>query len=219
MQGFFRYWGLVFWTAFRHSSSLAQNVLFGLLVAGGLLAWLVPPIKAAMKRAELDMTGWEMAGMVLTTIFGVRLLLAPYWIYQEQAAKLAKQAQNLKNKLTKRAIREQIAKFIDEGRPFLLQMQRDHIVPSSAMTVRISYLLLLLLPAFGGCAELAKALRDESAEIASGQGRDCFVACHRVRRQCREEASICNQANEQCVQKCAGDLPPVPEPSSPALPK
>ena len=124
IRDFFRYWGLVLWTAFRHSSSLAQNVVFGLLIMVWLIAWFVPPVKAALTKAGIDVASGEVAAIVFGSIIAIRLLLAPYWLYQEQAASIARLKRQLQSRLTKRQIREQLAKFMDEGRVFLLAMVR-----------------------------------------------------------------------------------------------
>lgn len=132
-MGGLRYIGLVLTTAFRHSFTAAQNVVFGLLIVVGLVAWFVPPIKAAMTKAEIDMSGWQVATIVLGGIVLIRLFLAPYWIYKEQLATIKSINQKLRNKLTKRQLREQIAAFMDEGRTFLVIMTRDRVIPKAAV--------------------------------------------------------------------------------------
>jgi hypothetical protein len=73
--------------AFRHSMDWTQTILFVLLIAFGVVTSLLP---REMRHFLPDASGWEMAAGVLGLIFLVRLLLAPYWLWKEQGAVLAK---------------------------------------------------------------------------------------------------------------------------------
>lgn len=82
-MGLFRFYGLVFRTAFTHSLSLAQDALFFAILVVGAAIWLAPSF-----HMTIDLTfapnGWEVATITFGSILGLRLLLAPYWIWREQ---------------------------------------------------------------------------------------------------------------------------------------
>jgi hypothetical protein len=71
-------------TACRHSADLTQAILFFALVVLGLVTWLVPGIAPLIA----DVSGWQAAALVLAAIVSIRLLLAPYWIYKDQALEI-----------------------------------------------------------------------------------------------------------------------------------
>ena len=78
-RGSFSYLWLVIKTAWRHSFHAAHSVILGLIIAGGLLSYFVPRV-----HVMVDLHGWQVATVVLGSIIAVRLILAPYWIWQEQ---------------------------------------------------------------------------------------------------------------------------------------
>jgi len=84
MRKFIAYYGLVVRTAFRHSLDHTQTVLFVLFVLAGaatsLVRWFSPKAAAMIP----DVSNWEIAAGVLGAIVLARLMLAPYWIWQEQ---------------------------------------------------------------------------------------------------------------------------------------
>jgi hypothetical protein len=75
-----RFWWEAVKLAFRHSSSMAQEFLFVAILVAGVAGYFVPMLLGI----ESLMSGWQAAAMVLGTIFMVRLLLAPYWLYQQK---------------------------------------------------------------------------------------------------------------------------------------
>jgi len=72
------YW-LVVSTAFSHAPDIAQAILFVAFIALGAIAAFVPRIKDM-----IDIGGWQIAAIVFGSIIAVRLVLAPYWIWEEQ---------------------------------------------------------------------------------------------------------------------------------------
>jgi hypothetical protein len=81
--------------------------------------------------AGIDVTGAETALLVLGAIVAVRLLLAPYWIHQEQAAAIRKLNARLKSKLTRKQVREQIGQFMERGKRFLVRIHLDGVLPDA----------------------------------------------------------------------------------------
>lgn len=77
------YYRTLLCVAFRHSLGAAQGVVYLLVIAVGFVTWLHPPL-----RGSVDMTSWQVAAIVLGSIVAIRLLLAPYWMHQQQQAKL-----------------------------------------------------------------------------------------------------------------------------------
>jgi len=57
-----------------------------IVIAAGALVQFDPAIKSIVEAA--DLSGWKVAALVLGAIVLVRLLLAPYWIYEAQRTKL-----------------------------------------------------------------------------------------------------------------------------------
>jgi hypothetical protein len=80
-----RYYALVLRTAFTRSLSLAQDIIFGAIILVGCAIWLVPQMSAQLTTWATALNGWAIAATVLASIIAIRLLLSPYWIYQEQA--------------------------------------------------------------------------------------------------------------------------------------
>jgi hypothetical protein len=70
---------LVLRVAWRHSFHSAHAILLGLIIGIGLLTYFVPQIKVVV-----DLHGWQVAALVLGSIVGVRLVLAPYWLWRDQ---------------------------------------------------------------------------------------------------------------------------------------
>jgi hypothetical protein len=80
------YLWLVLKTAWRHSFHAAHSLLLALIIGVGLVTWLAPQVEVMV-----DLHGWQVATVVLSSIIAVRLLLAPYWIWKEDGANIAKQ--------------------------------------------------------------------------------------------------------------------------------
>ena len=81
----FHYWWSVLKMAFSHSLTPAQDVVFVLFVAAGILSYFVPAIKTKM---PFDASGWEVAKLVLGSIVLGRILMAPYWLHKADQEKL-----------------------------------------------------------------------------------------------------------------------------------
>jgi hypothetical protein len=96
MELFRYYWGALK-LAFVRSPGLAQDILFGLFVVVGGLLYLFKRLGMIQDIAPWmdQITGWQITAVVLTAIFVVRLLLAPYWLHQEQS----KEIESLKSSL------------------------------------------------------------------------------------------------------------------------
>ena len=73
----FQYLVKVLRVAFSHSLSRAQDTIFVLLILGGIVTFFVPAL-----HMSIDVSGWQIAAVVLGGIVALRLLLAPYWIYR-----------------------------------------------------------------------------------------------------------------------------------------
>lgn len=86
-MGFASYCRAVVRTAFKHSLTKAQDTIFVLLIAVGTLIYFVPQLKHKM---PYDVSGWEMAAMVLGAIVLFRLAMAPYWIHQADQEHISK---------------------------------------------------------------------------------------------------------------------------------
>ena len=85
-MGFFKFYWLVFREAFRHSLDIAQAVIFVCLTLGGLIVAQNPASKPMIDA--LNLGGWQIAAIVSGTIIGVRLLLAPYWLWRRATAQV-----------------------------------------------------------------------------------------------------------------------------------
>jgi hypothetical protein len=90
-MGFFCYWAAVVRLAFRHSLDLTQYVIFGLLVVGGILGWLLPfpAMIFHLLGLDVDVTGWQFGTVALGSIIAIRLALAPYWMYRDKPSRPA----------------------------------------------------------------------------------------------------------------------------------
>ena len=101
-MGFLRYLWLLLKVAFRHSIGHAQTTLFVIFIAAGAATWLLKPHHAWAVAMIPDVTGWQIAALVLGAILLVRLMLASYWIYKEQTEKIENLAQRIAPSLSKK---------------------------------------------------------------------------------------------------------------------
>jgi len=81
-----RYYRLVVGTAFSHSLSVAQCVLFLCVVAVGTAIWLAPRLFMAVGLPDWAKAfdPWALSALTVAAIFAMRLILAPYWIWRDQ---------------------------------------------------------------------------------------------------------------------------------------
>jgi hypothetical protein len=79
----FQYYFKVLRVAFSHSLSHAQDIIFLLFILGGFITYFLPRVHMA-----IDVTGWQIAAVVLSCIVGSRLFMAPYWIYKADQEKI-----------------------------------------------------------------------------------------------------------------------------------
>ena len=86
-MGLLRYYGLVFRTAFTHSLSIAQDVLFLAILVIGAATWFAPVFQMTIDFAFAP-SGWAVAAITFGLILGMRVLLAPYWIWKEERIKI-----------------------------------------------------------------------------------------------------------------------------------
>ena len=128
-----RYWWLVLRTALSHSLTVAQDIIFILLIVTGLAAWKIPVVKTVLAKADIDIGGWQIATIVLGTIVGIRLVMSPYWIYQEQAVTITSLSKRLQNRLSKKQVREQVGRFMERGKRILVAIHNDGVLPEQEM--------------------------------------------------------------------------------------
>jgi hypothetical protein len=80
------YWRLVLWTAFQHSVSLAQAVIFLIFVTIGGVVWLLPIFGMTANLSAL--LNIITAPQFYATLFGsvviMRLICAPYWVWKDE---------------------------------------------------------------------------------------------------------------------------------------
>jgi len=69
--------------AFSHSIERAHALIFLAILAAGIAAYLVPGL-------HLNMEGPEITAVALGTIVALRLVMAPYWLHQEQEKRIPK---------------------------------------------------------------------------------------------------------------------------------
>jgi hypothetical protein len=81
MPKMLRYYLLVLKTAFVHLIDYAQAIIFVVLIIAGVAASCVPSLKM-----QIEWTGWQVAALILGSVIALRLVLAPFWIWQEQHA-------------------------------------------------------------------------------------------------------------------------------------
>jgi|WetSurMetagenome_2_1015567.scaffolds.fasta_scaffold290962_1 hypothetical protein len=86
-MGLLRYYWQVIRVAFTRAPGIAQDILFGLFVFGGAVLYFLKRMGMITDASGwlADLTGWQISTIVLATIFAVRLLLAPYWMYEKKS--------------------------------------------------------------------------------------------------------------------------------------
>lgn len=82
----FRFYLQVVFTACRHAVDIAQFWLFLLAVVAGAVAGFFPPL---LRPFVPDVTTWHVLVAVLAVVVVGRLLLAPYWLWEEARAEAA----------------------------------------------------------------------------------------------------------------------------------
>lgn len=83
-MGAIRFYWQAIKLALRHSLDHTQYVLFVVFLGLGTASYFVPKLA----KWETFVSGWQAATFTLGAIILIRLLLAPYWLYLEQAEKL-----------------------------------------------------------------------------------------------------------------------------------
>lgn len=113
-RAYYRLWA---WTAFRRSLSVADAF-------AGVLGLVLPPIPKLLQLPDdwgrsIAELAWQLPIGVLVAFFVVRLLLAPYWIHQQESQRIA-QAQFERNQ-AREAVSQLKAELhaIQEARPRL----------------------------------------------------------------------------------------------------
>jgi hypothetical protein len=87
-MGLLRYYSLLVRTAFTHTLSVAQHVLFVFMLIVGAAIWFAPNFYMTIALTSPP-DGWTVAAVTFGLIIGIRLLLAPYWIWKtEREARL-----------------------------------------------------------------------------------------------------------------------------------
>jgi hypothetical protein len=93
--GPFIYLWLVIGTAGRHSFHAAHSVILALIILAGAVTYFVPRVEVMV-----DLHGWQVAAVVLGSIVGVRLFLAPYWIWKADQQRVDFLNNQLADKIT-----------------------------------------------------------------------------------------------------------------------
>jgi hypothetical protein len=88
-MGLLRYLLVVIKTACKHSFHAAHSIILVLIIIAGLATYFVPGIEIMV-----DLHGWEVATIVLCSIVGVRLFLAPYWIWKADQKRIGELSSN-----------------------------------------------------------------------------------------------------------------------------
>ena len=83
-----KFYGRCFVMAFRHSYGIADGIGFFLGIAAGIIIKIYPETATAMINLL-----WQIPMVAFALIYAVRLLLSPYWLYQEREAQ-ALQSEN-----------------------------------------------------------------------------------------------------------------------------
>lgn len=89
-MGVFRFYGRALALAFTRTPGLAQDILFVVFVVAGAILYILKRLGMIADTSSWmsQVTGWQITAAVAVTIIAIRLLLAPYWLYREQAEKL-----------------------------------------------------------------------------------------------------------------------------------
>ena len=111
---------LVLRVAWRHSFHSAHSILLGLIIGIGLLTYFVPQIKFMV-----DLHGWQVAASVLGSIVGVRLVLAPYWLWRDQQIENQRLVQQLDSKKVREEALHEIASLRARVANLRIRMEAD----------------------------------------------------------------------------------------------
>jgi hypothetical protein len=111
---------LVLRAALRHSFHSAHSILLGLIIIVGLLTYFVPRVKVMV-----DLHGWQVATFVLGSIVGVRLVLAPYWLWRDQQIENQKLVQQLDRSRVRQEALDGIASLRARVANLRIRMEAD----------------------------------------------------------------------------------------------
>jgi hypothetical protein len=87
MVEFLKFYWAVLVAAFTHSIEWAHVAIFILLIAIGTASTFLPGLRLpylGWKVTPDHLHGWEAAAIVLGAIVGIRLILAPFWVWQKE---------------------------------------------------------------------------------------------------------------------------------------
>jgi hypothetical protein len=87
MGEFLRFYWAVLVAAFTHSIELAHAVIFILLIAFGVASTWFPGLRLpylGWKVTPDHLHGWQAAALVFGAIVVIRLILAPFWVWQKE---------------------------------------------------------------------------------------------------------------------------------------
>ena len=143
-----RYYCLVVRTAFTHSLSVTQDVLFVAILCVGAAIWLAPTFHMTIDLTSWAsaLSGWAVAAITFGSIIGLRLLLASYWIWKgEREARIAAES-TANNQETRKNIRVALGRFIHEADSLMARCRDMTISPpnddSNAWAQRVETFLL-----------------------------------------------------------------------------
>ena len=103
--------------AFSHSISISQAIIFVLIIIFGFAGLRLPP----------DISGWQIAAGIFGAVILVRLLLAPYWIWQEEHVARLKAEQSLPATKDRSKIISGLKAFYSRGATIQRNLLRDNV--------------------------------------------------------------------------------------------
>jgi len=132
-MGLLRFCVLVVRTAFSHSLTLAQDFLFCCVLLVGAAIWLAPRFNMSVDLAPWAsaLNGWTVGAVTFGSIVALRLICAPYWVWQDErtARNLAEAATN--NKTQRKQTRVVLGGFLAEGQPLMTRCADEEKPPPS----------------------------------------------------------------------------------------
>ena len=96
-MGLLKYYLRIFRVAFTHSLGVAQDIIFVLFIVFGLATVWAKAYKPQFVAMIPDVSTAQIALMVFLAIVVLRLLLAPYWVWQEQNEKITELQKGVAN--------------------------------------------------------------------------------------------------------------------------
>jgi hypothetical protein len=113
---------------FSLSLSISQDVVFFAILVVGVAIWLAPSF-GMTANLTFALDGSAVATITFSSILGIRLLLAPYWIWKNERESRIKAEEAANNHENRKTVRITLGEFLASGRLLMAECKKEDILP------------------------------------------------------------------------------------------